>query len=111
MEDFSEDFAKSSRLFVKACQVIFIFVDKASGYFPSVNVSKEMGYLPLNPLHPLTWRKVFCSQDQNNFLHEKADPLPESTLQQILPPPAPSLNEPFLESNKAQTLIKVHTVH
>ena len=46
MGDFSEAFAKSSRLFVKARQVIFIFVDKASGYFPSVTISKEMECLP-----------------------------------------------------------------
>ena len=106
MGDFSEDFAKSSRLFVKAHQVIFIFVDNASGYFPSVNLFKEMNYLPLTALHPLTWKKVFCSQDPNNSLHGIEDPLPESSLQEILPPPPLTMNEVFLECRETQSLFE-----
>ena len=109
MGDYCEDFAKSSRLFVKARQVIFIFVDKVSGHFPSVTCSKEMDSLPENPLHPFTWGKVFSSQDPSNILHEVTDPLPESSLQQILPsppPPAPFLSDPFEENVRTQTLFE-----
>ena len=54
MGDSSEDFNKSSRVFVKARQVIFIFAGKASGHFPSVSLPKETGYSPESPRHPLT---------------------------------------------------------
>ena len=107
MGHFSEDFAKSSRIFVKACQVIFIFVNKASGHFPNVTLSKETEYLPETPLHPLTWRKIFSSPDPNNFLHEISDPLPELSLQQILPPPInPFTSEMIVEKSSSQTLFE-----
>ena len=107
MGDSSEDFNKSSRVFVKARQVIFIFVGKASGHFPSVSLPKETGYLPESPLHPLTWRKIFSSRDPNNFLHEIADPLPEWSLQQIFPAPRnPLISELLLERTSSQTLFE-----
>ena len=108
MGDFSEDFAKSSRVFVKARQVIFIFVNKAFEHFPNVTLSKEMKYLPETPLHPLTWQKIFSSRDPNNFLHEISDPLPELSLQQILPPLPinPFLSELLLERSSSQTLFE-----
>ena len=104
MGDSSEDFNKSSRVFVKARQVIFIFVTKASEHFPSVSLPKETGYLPESPLHPLTWRKIFSSRDPNNFLHDIADPLPEWSLQQIFPAPKnPLISELLLERTSSQT--------
>ena len=107
MGDLSEDFNKSSRAFVKARQVIFIFVDKASGHFPSVTLPKETEYLPESPLHPLTSRKIFSSRDPNNFLHEIADPRPETSLQQIFPPPRnPLISEQLLERTSSQSLFE-----
>ena len=104
MGDSSEDFNKSSRVFVKARQVIFIFVDKASGHFPNVSLPKETGYLPESPLHPLTWRKIFSSRDPNNFLNDITDPLPEWSLQQISPSPKnPLISELLLERTSSQT--------
>ena len=103
-DDLSEDFNRSSRVFVKARQVIFIFVTEASGHFPSVSLPKETVYLPESPLHPLTWRKIFSSRDPNNFLHDIADPLPEWTLQQIFPAPKnPLISELLLERTSSQT--------
>ena len=90
--------------FVKASQVIFIFVDKPSGHFSGVTVPKKFECLPENPSHPFTWRKVFYSQDQTIFLHEIPDRLTELKLQQLLPPA--SLSELTLKSSVPKTVFK-----
>ena len=78
-----EDLAKSSRQLIKAKQVIFIFVQQLSGYFPSVTLEKETP-VGKKPLHPLAWQKVFHSEDAASFLNKIVDPLPEKSLRMMM---------------------------
>ena len=72
-----------------------------------MTLPKETEYLPENPLHPLTWRKIFSFRDPNNFMHEIPDPLPESSLQQIFPLPRnPLISELLLERTSSQSLFE-----
>ena len=74
-----EDLVKSSRQLTKAKQVIFIFVQEVSGYFPSVTLEKETPE-GKKPLQPLAWQKVFHSEDVGSILNKIVDPLPEKSL-------------------------------
>ena len=78
-----EDLVKSSCQLIKAKQVIFIFVQQLSGYFPSVTLEKETP-VGKNPLHPLAWQKVFHSEDVASFFNKIVDPLPERSLRMMM---------------------------
>ena len=79
----SEDFSKSSRQLQRATQIIMIFAEESSGYFPSFTLKKETT-VAAKLIHPLTWAKIFHTEDKTNMLSKIKDPYAEKSLIDVM---------------------------